>query len=299
MDELEKEFQKIIKEEHKIPIYKSSKKKYDTLVMSGGSIKGIAHLGGLYALEELGILRNIETYAGTSVGALIACLLCIGWKPLELLNFSQKFPFEKLKKINIFDITTKYGLDSGEAVEYFLKRFMKFKGFDENITLEELYEKTKKKIILVATCVNTCEAIYLSYETYPKLPVYLAIRMSTAIPFYFQPVQYLDNYYIDGACVDNYPIDLFKEQKENVIGLLIVDKTEKINNIDNLETFGLRVWHSFMKGIENNLLKYYDSQTIVLTMDNVNIFDFGLENEKKEKIFFNGYHKTHLFFSKK
>jgi NTE family protein len=64
------------------------------LVFQGGSVKGIAYLGALEALEERIDIKQIKRVAGTSAGSLSAGLLAIGCDLArvkeELLNFSFK-----------------------------------------------------------------------------------------------------------------------------------------------------------------------------------------------------------------
>ena len=48
---------------------------YDTLVLSGGSSKGIIILGCIQYLVDNYLLKGIETYIGTSVGSIICFLL--------------------------------------------------------------------------------------------------------------------------------------------------------------------------------------------------------------------------------
>ena len=60
---------------------------YDTLVLSGGSIKGIILLGSLQYFYDNDCLNEVKTYIGTSAGAIICYLLCIGYTPTEILVY--------------------------------------------------------------------------------------------------------------------------------------------------------------------------------------------------------------------
>ena len=48
---------------------------YRNLVFKGGGVRGIAYMGALEALEEAGVVENIERTAATSSGAVAAALL--------------------------------------------------------------------------------------------------------------------------------------------------------------------------------------------------------------------------------
>ena len=141
---------------------------------------------------------------------------------------------------------------------------------------------------------NVC---YISYESHPNLPLYLAIRMSISIPFLYIPIKYDkeiypngDNYlYIDGGCFDNYPINLFKNDKENTLGLYLVDSREKIENIDNLETYIFRVLQCIMEGLSFNAKKGFEEISIDINLETINIINYEINNEKKDEIFLKGY----------
>lgn len=61
----------------------------DNLVFKGGGPKGIAYLGALAALEEKGMLADVERVAGTSAGAITASLLAVGYSPKELRDLLE------------------------------------------------------------------------------------------------------------------------------------------------------------------------------------------------------------------
>ena len=87
--------EKIIKNKRNINF-----EKIDTLVFSGGGIKGIHYIGILKRLEELNILKNITSLAGTSVGALFIVLITIGFTSTELTEFLSLFNLNKIKNIS-------------------------------------------------------------------------------------------------------------------------------------------------------------------------------------------------------
>ncbi len=258
------------------------------LVLCGGGIKGIIHSGVLFALEELGLLKNFKEFAGSSVGGLILTLYILGYSPAELYDFVKLFDLRRLKNISIMNIDL-FGLDIGYNMEYVTKRLIKGKGFDENITLKELYDKTNKKLILVTVCLNTLELCYVSYETFPDLPVFIAVRMTTSIPFIYCPVQYKNKMYIDGGCLDNYPMSLFKDQLDETLGILLIDTKHTIENIDNLEVYILRVLQCMMTGMFINSQKGYDDSTIGIHVESIDFTDYGISDAKKDAFFIKGY----------
>ena len=254
------------------------------LVLSGGGIKGLALIGCLKALEKLGILNGITTLAGTSVGALIISLYIIGYSPDELYVFVKKFNFGSLRNIKLFNLFTSLGIDDGCKMQLMIEKMITAKGLNKDITLKELHEITQKTIIMTTVCLNTCKAEYLSHKTHPTLSLAVAIRMSTCIPWFYSPIEYQGLLYTDGGCIDNYPIHLFKNKKEKVIGVYLVDSYGDNTTVNNLETFSVQVLKCFMKGVAFNSTKGYEKQTINVNLKDISATDYDIDVNKKRKL---------------
>lgn len=259
------------------------------IILSGGGIKGIAHIGSLYALEQLKILPDITHFAGTSVGALIIGLFAVGYSPVELYEFIKVFNFVEVKHIDINNIPN-FGLDTGLKMQYVIKRLIINKGLNENITLQELYNITKKHLTFTTVCINTIKACYISHENYPNLELVKAIMMSIAIPIIFCPVIHEDNMYIDGGCLDNFPIGLFEHDITNTIGIIILDPNERVE-INDFETYLFRVVKCVGYGLHGSykLNKYYVNSTVEINAEFVDSTNFDIDDDTKDKLFLVGY----------
>ena len=71
------------------------------LALSGGGIKGAAHIGVIKALEENNI--KIDYISGTSSGSLIATMYAMGYTPDEMYNLFKKYS-KKIGYISLFNI---------------------------------------------------------------------------------------------------------------------------------------------------------------------------------------------------
>lgn len=291
-----------------IPIYKSKKKKYkinnellnkEIIVFSGGGVKGIVYVGIIKALEEYKLINNINTFVGTSIGAFILSMYVLGYNGDDMSDFITNFDLSKLKCTSILSFFDNYGLDKGDGLEYVVKRLIVAQGFDENITLKELFDITKKKLILTTVCLNSLSICYLSYETYPDIELYKAIRMSASIPIFYTPVIYKKEYYIDGACMDNYPIGMFNSNLDKVIGFYILSNSNTVDNIDNLEQYILRVVCSLIEGSDINCVRAYKKHTLCILLDNISSIDFSLNKEQIKNIITTGYEQTRKYILEK
>lgn len=259
------------------------------LVLSGGGMKGLAHVGALRALDELGMLKDIDTFAGTSIGALIAAWTVLGYTPRELCLLCIRFKFDRLQNVNLTNLLENFGLDNGEKFDKVIKRVIKVKTNNENITLKQLYEYNKKSktLILTATCLEENKVYYLDHITHPDLPLHIAIRMSSSIPFYYTPVRYDNKYFIDGGCMDNYPMFCFKNRLHEAIGIYLYED-QCGNPIDNLESYTLQSIYCILRRIDV-MAELYKENTIFIKLKDANALEFNMSEKKKREICDYGY----------
>lgn len=268
------------------------------LVLSGGGIKGIAHVGALKALEDLNLLKNFDTFGGTSAGALVIAMLVIGYNPEETYKFLLNFDMSKISSISIENFTKYQGFDKGDRFVYVLKRLIMAKNLDPEITLHEIYKRSNKTVVFTTVCWNTANLKYLTHTEYPNMPLYMAVRMSVSIPIYYTPVKFNGDMYLDGACMDNYPIKYFEDQLDKVVGIYLSDdvyvEEDHMNNTNHknygIETFVMRLIQIFFKANSYNTKKGYEDYTVNIELgDEYSMVDFGLEPEKKKEMYEVGY----------
>jgi len=279
----------------RIPIYspKNDSNK-EILVLSGGAIKGIAHIGVLKALEIKKILPHIKIFAGASVGTLVIGLYLLGYTSDQIYEIVKCFDLNKMKNIELSNLLASYGLDTGNRIETIVKRLIVAKSYKKDLTLKELYNITKKEFILVTTCLNTMSACYLSYKSHPDLELHKAIRMSISVPVFYTPVLHNDMYFLDGGCIDNYPIHIFKNQIDKVIGVYLIGTSSAAIKIENIESYILATIDCLMAGINYNSIKGYEKYTIMLFLSNVssNITDYKVSLETKKYMYESGFNST-------
>ena len=76
-----------------------NKKEYFA-IFAGGGVRGTAYIGALKALEELNI--NLTGYASSSVGAIVASLISVGYNHEELKKLLEEKEVDKKVK-EVFD----------------------------------------------------------------------------------------------------------------------------------------------------------------------------------------------------
>jgi NTE family protein len=207
---------------------------YTNLVLEGGGVRGFAYAGALEVLDSLGVLQDIERVGGTSVGAIQATLLAIGYSPKEIMEVASNIP---LKEFNdgfipggFSRLKNRFGFFKGENLSKWIEQLIAAKTGDATITFRQLHEqrlqKNYKELYITGTDLTyRCLRVF-SYESYPDMQVKDALRISFSIPLYFQPVVIDDDgkvqkqntndqfhVMVDGGLLNNYPIQLFDSSK--------------------------------------------------------------------------------------
>lgn len=242
---------------------KTNMKKRSTLVLSGGATGGISMLGVLSKLYANQYCSNLQKYVGTSIGSIIAYLLSVGISPMEM--------YDKLLSINLGDLFTDVSMLKSYGMKHIDKMFEILKDMTghNSLTFADHYLKYKKTLIITGMNVSKNKGVLFSHMEYPDMDIYHALKISTAIPIFFPPVLYHDNYYIDGGCYMNYPISVC--DINDTIGILI-----KFDDID-VEVKELKDYVILFVNCIGNLIKKntysYGSETIITKCSNFNDFD--------------------------
>ena len=174
-------------------------KKYNIgYALSGGFIKGFAHLGAMQALLEHDIKPDI--ISGTSAGALAGVFYADGNEPYKVLDFFADQKFFDLTKL----VIPKMGLfDLKDFIE-FLRANLKAQ------TIEEL----KVPFIITATDLDKGRSIRFSKGSLPE-----RVAASCCMPVLFNPVVIDNTHYVDGGLFTNLPVSSIRRDCEKVVAI--------------------------------------------------------------------------------
>jgi NTE family protein len=185
------------------------------IALSGGGVRGVAHLGVLKGLNEHNIFPT--RVSGTSAGAIAGALYCAGNSPDEI--------FEIIVKTNYFKFLRPAISWTGILkMDSILELYMKY--FPEND-----FAKLKIPLTVTATDVKKAKAVYFS-----EGELIIPLMASSCIPGMFDPIKIGKNIYVDGGVLNNLPVEPLDGFCDAIIGVncncLQVDCN--INNIKNL-----------------------------------------------------------------
>jgi len=167
------------------------------LVLSGGGIKGVAHIGALKAIEEYNI--KVDHVAGTSAGAIVGALCAAGhsWKAI----------YDFFVKTSIFDISRyAYGKPGFIDTIKFQKDLLSF--FPDNS-----FEKLDLPLSITATEIESGKLrLFQNGELIQR------ILASSAFPGVFTPIEIDGIYYFDGGVIDDFPVEYLLDSCDYIIG---------------------------------------------------------------------------------
>ncbi|TCW48846.1 patatin-like phospholipase [Phytobacter diazotrophicus] len=237
-------------------------------VFQGGGCKAISFIGAYEEAKLRGVY--FSELAGTSAGSIIASLVAAGATPEYLkklvkdVNFStfnatvdpayeKKYgsSWGKLKLLTpkgkiphkAFTFLQHLGLYSSKEIEVWLndklnellgknKEIIKFK--DLNIPLHVIATDLKNKSHFIWSVKNT-----------PDESVAYAVRCSSSIPFYFQPV---DMHFVDGGLLSNLPTFSLQDNDSNFEKILCFTLSERPKEIKNTLDYIYSIMSSVVDG---------------------------------------------------
>ncbi|QQB74477.1 autotransporter phospholipase A1 FplA [Fusobacterium canifelinum] len=227
----------------KLKSAKDNKNLKVALVLSGGGVKGYAHLGVLRVLERENI--KIDYITGTSIGAFIGTLYSIGYSVDEIEKFLDDVNVSNF--LETITDNTNLSLEKKES----LKKYSVYLSFDNELNfsfpkglrgtgeayllLKELLGKYEHMdsfdnfpipLRIVATNLNTGET-----KAFSKGDVAKALIASMSIPSIFEPMKIDGEIYVDGLVSRNLPVEEAYEMGADIviasdIGAPVVEKDD-------------------------------------------------------------------------
>lgn len=270
------------------------------LCLSGGGVKGAAHIGALKALEEENI--KIDCISGTSSGSIVSSLYAMGYTPNEIYLLFKKFGKE-ISKVDILKIIKLIyglifkrkiiieGLNSGNKL---------YKIVQEQASKKEIKQIKDIKMPLIIPSVNLYNGeIYLftslennrkysdEYITLNNIEIGRAVQASCSYPGVFCPVNFKNKKLIDGGVRENTPWKELKEIGADKIISIVFEKEEKIKKDVNMIDCIIKAME-----IQSHELYNYEVDGLEYILKIKTDLTSLLEIEKIDELYKEGYKQT-------
>src|SRR6266705_2240703 len=169
-----------------------------TLVLGGGGMKGLAHIGVLQALTERGLVP--AQIVGSSVGALVGAAWSTGRSIAELREIAIALRRKDIFAVAHADMAFKRmrspALFRREPLDSLLDRLV------GDVTFQDLHHP----LIVNTVDINSGMQVFWGLEGLDEVSVKDAVFASCALPGYLPPREIRGRFYVDGATVDNLPV---------------------------------------------------------------------------------------------
>ncbi len=256
-------------------------KEVKQLVFKGGGAKGLAYLGALVELEKHVPLSQIESFAGTSAGAITAMLLAFGKTTHQLtaittgIKWSEWLDDEFGVVRDLHNLRTQLGWCRSEVPKKWIRQQVQNFFEYEDATFHDLQEKTGVNLVVCAFNVSRGIPVFFGHDPLTRdVPIWKAVLASMSIPMVWEPVEIMGDQYCDGGGADNFPIHLWDTPtfiNPTTLGFW-VDDAKRIQWMQG------HVWPP-SQGIEKNIVKY--ALRLVTGVTNAEAFQHVIEGRDK------------------
>jgi NTE family protein len=167
------------------------------LVLSGGGVRGVAHLGVVKALQQRGMV--LEAISGVSSGAVAGAFLAGGYTPDEILQILIKRDlFQLLQPQNGHPVMTLEKLGN-VLLDYFP---------------DNRFERLNFPLIVSSSDLTQGHSDFFTAGELIR-----PLLASSSIPVLFEPVLIDGNQLVDGGVLNNLPVEPFLEEDVTLVGV--------------------------------------------------------------------------------
>ena len=223
------------------------------LVLSGGGVKGVAHIGLLKALEEHDIYP--DCISGCSAGAMVGALYAAGKTADEIFAIFQK--------VSLFSFSNfAFGKPGLIDLARFKTQFQTFFNMD---TYESLP---------ITLFINATDLIKGQTRIFSKGPLVDTILASSAFPLVFSPYKINDDLYVDGGVINNFPIEPLLNKCDYILGSYVNPiKDTEAKHITNTFKVMERVYEIATSYTSLQKLNHCNRIILPQELDSYNTFD--------------------------
>jgi len=230
------------------------------LTLSGGGMRGIAHIAVLKALEEYDLKPQI--ISGTSAGSIIAAFYSFGKTPDEMMEIVRETTFFSRSYLRL----SKNGIFSSNFI---LKLF------------KDHFPEDNFNILKLPVYVAATEMTHGIVDFFSEGELFGPLLASSSVPFVLPPVKMGEKIYVDGGVLDNLPIEPIIDQCDFLIA-------SHVNSIsyDSLQSMSLlkefdRILHLAIAKSVYSKVKFCD-----IFLDPPKMTKFSLFNKKSLDVMF-------------
>jgi NTE family protein len=171
-----------------------------TLVLSGGGLKGLAHIGVLRALEERGLVPSLVV--GSSIGSLIGAAWAAEASPDQMETRALKVRRRDVFQVARADVAFRRLLAPA------LYRREPLESLVQSLVGDVTFRDLKRRLLVNTTDLHSGMQVMWGLPGLLEARVADAVTASCALPGIFPPREIGGRAYVDGAVIENLPVRL-------------------------------------------------------------------------------------------
>ncbi|MCG2711824.1 MAG: patatin-like phospholipase family protein [Candidatus Omnitrophica bacterium] len=231
------------------------------LALGGGGVRGLAHIGVIRALHEIGV--HIDIIAGTSMGAMIGAqyalnpdINAIERRMLAMLDRKEVSAIEKLisgyspsdeKKLiieSLYSFVKQMVLVNVRAIKRWVFSGKEISWMFEHLEIDTDFKKLKIPFCCATVDLRTGQEVIISKGSLKE-----AVLASVSLPGVFPPVKSGKYLLVDGGIIGSVPVEAARAMGADIVIAVgveaQVDYNKKLGNgLDIMfQADAIRAWH--------------------------------------------------------
>ncbi len=188
------------------------------VVLGGGGLRGLAHIGALKALHRFGLIP--DEYVGASVGSLIAAMAAGGMKPEEIEEVALTLRPEDILDYQWLRLLWRRArarsLCRGKALHDFVRRVLP----------EDRFDRLLLPLYVTSVELDSAQEVIWGMPGFRDVPVHDCVVASCSIPGIYPPKRINQYSFVDGSLVDTLPVKVAVYNKADLILAVYLEPAE-------------------------------------------------------------------------
>lgn len=187
-----------------------TKPTYQNIVMAADGIPGATHIGAIMYMyvSNPSFYNDANTFIGASIGSIWCSLISMGVTLDTFLSVAYEFllkdSYDCVDTLCCKRLLRNFGM--AQPTYTHLNNFLEYVFKCTKPTFGMHYAKFKKTLVISGYNMTDMKVEYFDHINYPNMPLIQAINISTAIPFFFEPVTFNGCVYVDPVISEKVPI---------------------------------------------------------------------------------------------
>lgn len=273
---------------------------FDAIVFDAGGTRGLASVSAYARIMQSevasSLLQQAPHVVGSSVGALVALGVALNAPADVLLRELRELDFKKFLHWTPMRLMQgcfrDFGIYSGARLQRFAESLCRrFGGGKATLTFRQLYERTRRSLIVCATNVNLGRKVFFEHLQFPHMPVAVAVRASMSVPFLFDSQKYKGpalvlcpasgmpmvcpgDTLVDGGTFGNLPLDYYTDHNLRILTFDFVSSpTYRPRPVENLADFVRWVGHGVLASTDALMERLYGSTFPNMSVVKIDVTD--------------------------